>query len=69
MSFDDYLDILFNSTQKMHSMKTIRSLNHKINSFEIMKRSLSCYDSKRYILEDGKASLAYGHKKYKKGYL
>ena len=62
MSFDDYLDVLFISTQKTYSMKTIRSHDHKIKSYEIMKSSLSCYDNKRYILEDGKTSLAYGHK-------
>ena len=34
MHFDDYRDSLLNSTQKMHSMKTIRSHNHKIKSYE-----------------------------------
>ena len=62
MLFDDYRDVFFNSTQKMHSMKTIRLHNHKIKSYEITKSSLSCYDNKRHLLEDGKTSLAYGHK-------
>ena len=62
MLIDDYQDVLFNSTQKMHPTKTIRSHNHKIKSYEITKSSLSCFDNKRYIQEDGKTSLAYGHK-------
>ena len=42
-------------------MKTIRSQNHQIGSYEINKVSLSCFDDKRYILEDGISSYAYGH--------
>ena len=58
---DDYHDILFSSTEKMHSMKTIRSHNHNIKSYNITKCSLSCFDNKRYILKDGITTLAYGH--------
>ena len=42
-------------------MKTIRSQNHEIGSYEINKVSLSCFDDKRYIHEDGIRSYAYGH--------
>ena len=45
-----------------HKMKTIRSQNHQLGSYEINKVSLSCYDDKRYILEDGIHTYAYGHK-------
>ena len=44
-----------------HKMKTIRSQNHKLGSYEINKVSLSCFDDKRYILKDGVNSFAYGH--------
>ena len=44
-----------------HKMKGIRSEYHQISSYEINKVSLSCYDDKRYILDDGIASLAYGN--------
>ena len=44
-------------------MKTIRSDKHHINSYEINKVSLSCFDDKRYLLNDGINSLAYGHYK------
>ena len=42
-------------------MKTIRSQDHKLYSYEINKVSLSCFDDKRYIHEDGITSYAYGH--------
>ena len=44
-------------------MKAIRSSKHQVNSYEINKISLSCYDDKRYILDDGSNSYAYGHYK------
>ena len=46
--------------KKTHSMKSIKSHNHIIKSCEITKCSLSCFDNKRYILEDGITTLAYG---------
>ena len=58
----NYRDTLFNSEQMMHKMKTIRSENHQLGSYEINKVSLSCFDDKRYIHEDGITSYAYGHK-------
>lgn len=42
-------------------MKTIRSQNHQLASYELNKVSLSCYDDKRYIHKDGITSYAYGH--------
>ena len=44
-----------------HNMKTIRSEYHQISSYHLNKISLSCYDDKRYILDDKKSSYAYGH--------
>ena len=46
-----------------HKMKTIRSQNHQLESYEINKVSLSCFDDKRYILDNGQESYAYGHYK------
>ena len=59
---EDYKDTLLNTKQMYHKMKTIRSDNHQLGSYEINKVSLSCFDDKRYIHEDGKTSYAYGHK-------
>ena len=44
-----------------HKMKIIRSKNHKLGCYEINKISLSCFDDKRYILDNGIKSYAYGH--------
>ena len=63
ITHENYKDTLLNSEQMHHKMKTIRSENHQLSSYEINKVSLSCFDDKRYILEDGKTSRAYGHKK------
>ena len=61
LKFNNYKETLFNNNQMHHKMKTIRSQNHQIKSYEINKVSLSCYDDKRYILADGIHSYAYGH--------
>ena len=62
ITHSNYRDTLFNSEQMMHKMKTIRSENHQLGSYEINKVSLSCFDDKRYIHDDGVTSYAYGHK-------
>ena len=43
-------------------MKRIQSELHKTGTYDICKISLSCFDDKRYILDDGINSLAYFHK-------
>ena len=62
----EYLSTLQNKTIRNHKMKTIRSNYHEVSSYEINKISLSCYDDKRYILDDGITSYAYGHVKINK---
>ena len=66
ITHENYRDTLFNNKQMNHKMKTIRSENHQLGSYEINKVSLSCFDDKRYILEDGMTSYAYGHVKIDK---
>ena len=58
---ENYKQTLFNNEQMYHKMKTIRSINHQLGSYEINKVSLSCFDDKRYLFADGISSLAYGH--------
>ena len=58
---EDYKNVLFKNEQMQHTMKTIRSERHELGSYEINKISLSCFDDKRYIAENGIKSLAYGH--------
>ena len=43
-------------------MKGMKSFNHKIYTQEINKSSLSCFNDKQYIKDDGINTLAYGHK-------
>ena len=61
ISHENYKETLFNNKQMHHTMKTIRSQNHQLGSFEMNKVTLSCFDDKRYILDDGITSYAYGH--------
>ena len=46
-------------------MKRIRSKKHKIGTYDVNKISLSCFDDKMYILNDGIRTLAYFHKDLK----
>ena len=47
-------------------MKRIQNKKHKIGTYEINKRSLSCFDDKIFALDDGIHTLAYFHKDSKK---
>ena len=58
---EDYKHVLFNNEQIHHKMKTIRSEKHLLGSYELNKISLSCFDDKRFIHENGITSHAYGH--------
>ena len=63
ITHENYKNTLFNKEQMYHTMKTIRSEKHQLGSYEINKISLSCFDDKRYINENGITSYAYGHYK------
>ncbi|XP_068713295.1 uncharacterized protein [Montipora foliosa] len=63
ITHENYKNVLFNSEQMQHTMKTIRSNLHQLGSYELNKVSLSCFDDKRYIHNNGMASYAYGHYK------
>ena len=57
----EYIDILFNKQMIKHKMKRIQSKLHTVGTY-VCKISLSYFDGKRYILNDGISSLAYFHK-------
>ena len=63
ITHENYKQTLFNDEQMHHTMKTIRSNYHQLGSYEINKVSLSCFDDKRYIHNNGITSYAYGHYK------
>jgi len=48
-----------------HQIRSIRSDLHQISSYHLNKVSLSPFDDKRYILNDGITSFAYGNKNIK----
>ena len=60
---EDYKNVLLNEKQLSHKLKTIRSNRHQLGSYEINKVSLSCFDDKRYIHENGITSYSCGHYK------
>ena len=63
LKHDMYRDILESSSRMYSKMKVIRSQKHQIYTMDIKKVSLSAYDNKRYILNDGIHTLEYGHHK------
>ena len=60
--FIEFKDVLFNKKIIRHKVKKIQAKKHKIGTYEIDKISLSCFDDKRYVLDDGIHALAYFHK-------
>ena len=65
LSLSDFLDTLQKCNTMRHKMRTIRSEYHQISSYQINKVSLSPFDDKRYILDDGISSYAYWNHKIK----
>ena len=60
--FDKFKDVLFNKKIIRHKMKGIQGKKHKLGTYEIAKISLSCFDDKRYVLDDEVYTLTYFHK-------
>ena len=60
--FDNFKDVLFNKKIIRHKMKKIQSKKHKLGTYGIDKISLSCFDDKRYVSDDGICTLAYFRK-------
>ena len=48
-----------------HKVKRIQNKIHKLGTYEINKISLSCFNDKRFVLNDGIHTLAYFHKDLK----
>ena len=62
IKYDEFIDTHSNKKVIRHNMKGIKSINHRMYTYESNKISLSCYDDKRYIRDDGINTLLYGHK-------
>ena len=56
---NEYLRVLFDkkSCQTQYEKNT-----EQIGTYDVFKISLSCFDDKRYVLDDGINTLAYFHK-------
>ena len=64
--FNKFKDTLFNKKIIRYKMRRIQSKRHKIGTYEINKISLSCFDDKRFVLNNGIYTLAYFYKDLKK---
>jgi len=54
--------VLKNASQTTTAkFRTFKSTNHVLNTVEISKLCLCAMDDKRYVLDDGERTLAYGH--------
>ena len=62
--FDKFKDILFNEKIIRHKMKRTQIKKHKLGTYELgtYKIFSSCFDDKKYELDDGIYTLAYFHK-------
>ena len=63
LKFSTYLQCLSERKQVENSYSTIRSFAHDVYTIRQSKISLSPFDDKRYICEDGISTLPYGHQK------
>ncbi|KAL9971964.1 hypothetical protein ACROYT_G018195 [Oculina patagonica] len=59
---ENYLETLFGTKQLWHGMNILRSEGHEIYGMHLNKVSLSPFDSKRWIADDGMHTNAYGYK-------
>ena len=57
----EYKDLLLNNRCIRHSMNRIQSKQHRIGTCDINKVSLSCFDDKTYIQNNGCDGLALGY--------
>ena len=61
ISHNEYKDILLNNKCIRHSMNRIQSKDHRVETYEINKISLSCFDDKIYIQINGHDVLVLGY--------
>ena len=60
---DMYLNTLRTRVSTRANFVNFRSLSHKVQTVNFSRICLSAYDDKRYVLEDGVSTFAYGHYK------
>ena len=63
---NEFKNTLFNKKVLGLKIRRIQGEKYKMNTYEIKKISLSVFDDKRFVLNDGIYTLAYLHKGFKK---
>ena len=63
ITHEKYKETLLSAKQQRHGMNILRSERHEIYGMHVNKISLSPFDSKRWIEEDGIHTKAYGYTK------
>ena len=63
--FNEFKDTLLNKKIIRHKMRRIQGKKHKMGTYKINKISLSVFDDKRFVLNDGIYTLVYFHKHLK----
>ena len=58
---EQYKETLFGKKQLWHGMNILRSKGHEIYGMHVNKISLSLFDSKRWMADDGIQTNAYGY--------
>ena len=61
ITHEHYKEALFQRKQFMHKMKILRSEAHEMYGMCMNKISISPFDTKRWIADDGVQTLPYGH--------
>ena len=61
ITHDDYRSCLLDKKVYSHDMPGLRSYNHVIKGETVHKVALAPLDTKRYILDDGISTVAFGH--------
>ena len=65
LEFEDYKNCVLNKSIKRIVQSNIRSYDHEVYTEKMNKVALNWQDDKRYILEDGIHTLAWGHYRIK----
>ena len=60
IKYGELCDTLFDKKVLRNEMRRIKSKNHSLITYESNKTSTSCFDDKRYIVNDGINALPYG---------
>ena len=61
INHEDYLTCLRDESVQTCEMRRIGAEKHQLYMYTLTKRSLSCYDDKVWLCEDGINSYPYGH--------